>query len=248
METQLSDSGKIAGLQTGSGSETLYPRNDSGSGLSGAASVSTRVETHGVTLPASEIHPVSKEGSLDGAKNDPETENLHKSLLSMSGANNSEKSVSVVPDSPDGYEFSYSKEIQIDPALEGSFKEFAHQNGINTEVAQKLVDFNCESIMRQQAQLTEQIKGWCDEVKKMPGWQGNSFNEKISVAHGAVGRFVPPEVAELLDSTGYGNHPAVVKMFYEIGKNMSEDRYVDAQHTAAKRDPASILYPNQGKY
>lgn len=158
------------------------------------------------------------------------------------------EAVLVVPENPAGYEFVYSREVQIDPDLEGSFKEFAHKNGISMELAQKLVDFNCESLRIQNEKSGEQNKVWCEEVRELPGWQGRSFDEKITVAHRAVGRFVPVEVAELLDSTGYGNHPAVVKMFYEIGKSMSEDSFVDGSQSISKRDPASILYPNQGRY
>lgn len=210
--------------------------------------------------PGNELQPVREVSSDSGEVDQTETQGVEQqrageegermSLLSLPQENEQqvESSESAVPESPEGYEFSYPEGVQVDSALEGNFREFAHRNGISVDMAQKLVEFNCDAVQQQEAQLNEQVRDWCEEVRKMPGWQGNAFNEKISVAHRAVGRFVPPEVAQLLDSTGYGNHPAVVSMFYEIGKNMAEDRYVDAPYTAAKRDPASILYPNQGRY
>ncbi len=224
-------------------------------------SVQAAPQTGPETLyPGNELQPVREVGPESGAVHQPdaqgeeqqgmEEEGERKSLLSLSQENGqqAESSESIVPESPEGYEFSYPEGVQVDSALEGDFREFAHRNGISADMAQKLVEFNCDAVQQQEVQLNEQISDWCEEVRKMPGWQGGAFDEKIGVAHRAVGRFVPPEVAQLLDSTGYGNHPAVVKMFYEIGKNMSEDRYVDAPHTAARRDPASILYPNQGRY
>lgn len=237
MEKRLSSTEAAADSQILA--ESGYSANNSQAGSEGnlqATDVSENVE--------------AQRSNTDSAAASNDDAESAKSLLSVSGKKgaDTETAIMVIPDSPDGYEFIYAKEVSIDPELEGSFKDFAHQNGINADLAQKLVDFNCESVRLQQNRMAEQGRKWGDEVKKMPGWQGRAFNEKLNVAHTAVGRFVPDEVAELLDVTGYGNHPAVVKMFYEIGKNMSEDHYVDAPAAVSKRDPASILYPNQGLY
>ena len=62
----------------------------------------------------------------------------------------------------------------------------------------------------------------------------------------AIETFGTPELRSLLDSTGMGNHPEVVRLALKIGKAISEDTIVRGRNTPSggAKDPASVLYGN----
>jgi hypothetical protein len=59
--------------------------------------------------------------------------------------------------------------------------------------------------------------------------------------------FGTPELRTLLNESGLGNHPEVIRMMYRAGKAISEDRFVapSAGGPTGSKDFAKSLYPNQ---
>ena len=54
-----------------------------------------------------------------------------------------------------------------------------------------------------------------------------------------------PELKEMLDFTGAGNNPEIVRLFYRIGKAISDDNLVmSGKDVAVEKDQASIMFPN----
>lgn len=66
-------------------------------------------------------------------------------------------------------------------------------------------------------------ESWRDSL--MDEWPGDEFNRNASVAQRAVRRFGGPELCEVLDRTGLGDHPALVKTFLAVGRAMSESDF-----------------------
>mgnify|MGYP000700477353 CR=1 FL=1 len=68
-----------------------------------------------------------------------------------------------------------------------------------------------------------------------------------AVAKKALDTFGTPEFRTLLNESGLGNHPEMIRMMFRAGKAISEDKFVPAGSGSPKgaKDAANALYPNQ---
>ena len=198
-------------------------------GMSGNAAVASKHETPAV-LGGEDYHDQSGEVFDSGDRND------------VSG-----RDVAVsVPHGPDAYELDYGAPDGIDPYVDQQFRNFAHENGISGELAQKLVDFNNQLEAANMAENDIKIDAWEKQTRALPGWQGKNYRENMGVANKALQTFASPELAELISSSGLSCHPEVVKTFYNIGMRLAEDSYVDGRKNARhEKTIGEILYPNQ---
>ena len=58
---------------------------------------------------------------------------------------------------------------------------------------------------------------------------------------GRLDAFATPEFRQLLEQTGMGNHPEVIRTFYRAGKAISEDGLVSGSAPKAPRDARSLF-------
>ncbi|WP_419783344.1 endoprotease [Maridesulfovibrio sp.] len=151
-----------------------------------------------------------------------------------------------VPQAPEAYELDYGLQEGVDPHVDRQFRQFAHENGVSGEMAQKLVDFhnNLEAARYQDHQT--QTGEWERQTRAMPGWHGNNYRKNMGVANKALQAFASPALAKMIRESGYACHPEVVKTFYNVGRRLTEDSYVDSsRNTGRKKTIGEILYPNQ---
>ncbi|NDV28191.1 endoprotease [Desulfovibrio sp. JC010] len=151
-----------------------------------------------------------------------------------------------VPNVPEAYELDYGLPDGIDPHVDRQFRQFAHENGVSGEMAQKLVDFhNSLETARFQDHQT-QTGEWERETRSLPGWHGNNYRKNMGVANKALQAFASPALAKMIRESGYSCHPEVVKTFYNVGRRLTEDSYVDSnRNTGRQKTIGEILYPNQ---
>ena len=108
----------------------------------------------------------------------------------------------------------FSKEAQT------AFAQLAQTLDLTSQQAQQLIDFETR-FARQTAKAQEnQQAQWVQETQSFfgPQWQ-----QEVSLAVRAADAFGGPELRALLEETGLGNHPVIVRTFNEIGKRISED-------------------------
>ncbi|SME88442.1 hypothetical protein [Desulfovibrio gilichinskyi] len=147
---------------------------------------------------------------------------------------------------PADYEINYGEGIEVPSHIDQHFRDFARENGVTAELAQKLVDFNNKLESARHQDHEQQVNKWADEISSLPGWHGAAFRQNVSIANKAMKAFASPELVKLIKDSGYNNHPEVVKAFHGIGMRMSEDSYVDSPRpTGRKKTIGEILYPNQ---
>lgn len=84
---------------------------------------------------------------------------------------------------------------------------------------------------------------WAETVKADKELGGDKLDQTLATAKKAID-LGPPELKEMLNVTGLGNHPAVVKWAYTIGKALSEDRFVTGKAGEKPATVASTLFPN----
>ncbi len=128
-------------------------------------------------------------------------------------------------------------------ALE-EFKTLSAELGLTSEQAQKLLDLEARFVRAGAQHSAEEkrsrVERWAEQTQALYGAQ---CPEAVSLAVRAADAFGGPELRELLEATGLGNHPVIVRTFSEIGKSISEDVLPGGQ-PAAPQDKtfAEALY------
>ncbi|HAS0837772.1 peptidase [Enterobacter hormaechei] len=151
---------------------------------------------------------------------------------------------------PEKYEFKPAEGQELDTAALEQFEPIARELNLTNEQAQKMVDLYGTKIMpmvqKQQAEAWQkQTEGWAETVKADKEIGGDKLTANLSAAQRALEQFGDPELKEYLDSTGLGNHPALVKAFIKVGKAMSEDKVVTGGHESGGSDLISAFYPKK---
>ena len=147
---------------------------------------------------------------------------------------------------PEKYEFSAPEGVTLDPAVVGSLSEVAKDLNLSQESAQKLVDKMAPAIAAQQAEsaraLTEQ---WREQATADKEYGGAKLAENMALAQKAMDAFATPEFKALLNQTGLGNHPEVVRVLYRAGKAISDDKVVASDKSLTPHQSiAERMYPN----
>ncbi|MBW5937564.1 peptidase [Klebsiella michiganensis] len=151
---------------------------------------------------------------------------------------------------PEKYEFKPAEGQELDTAALEQFEPIARELNLTNEQAQKMVDLYGTKIMpmvqKQQAEFWQKTtEQWAADVKADKEIGGDKLTANLSAAQRALEQFGDPELKEYLDSTGLGNHPALVKAFIKVGKAMSEDKVVTGGHESGGSDLISAFYPKK---
>lgn len=151
---------------------------------------------------------------------------------------------------PEKYEFKPAEGQELDTAALEQFEPIARELNLTNEQAQKMVDLYGTKIMpmvqKQQAESWQKTtEQWAADVKSDKEIGGDKLTANLSAAQRALDQFGTPELKEYLDSTGLGNHPALVKAFIKVGKAMSEDKVVTGGHESGGNDLISAFYPKK---
>jgi hypothetical protein len=145
--------------------------------------------------------------------------------------------------------FSAPEGLTLDQPLLDSVTPLFKEFGLDQSQAQKLIDFQFK-----QNELMESAKEdsfntlmdtWKEQSRNDKDFGGDKFEENVGVARKAIDQFGTPELKELLDSHGVGNHPEVIRFMVKVGHFTSEDVPGNSSPaiTSAK-NRVSLLYPN----
>jgi len=150
---------------------------------------------------------------------------------------------------PEAYaDFAMPEGISMDPSAMASFSAVAKELNLSQEAAQTMIDKMAPAMAsRQQELLTQARTDWATAARSDKEYGGVKLSENLAVAQTAMDAFGTPELRALLNESGLGNHPEVIRVFYRAGKAISQDRFVSANGSPQGRpvDPADRLFPNQ---
>jgi hypothetical protein len=146
--------------------------------------------------------------------------------------------------------------MAVDTALLDSFRPVAKELNLTQEQAQKLVDLYSSRMLEQSKSLVDnhiaQVDQWQSSLPKdseIGGVNGQQFEANVKIAQSAFVKFGTPELGKLLEDTGIGNHPELVRFGLRIGKAISEDSLSGlgsgARGAPAPKSAADRLYGNQ---
>lgn len=141
--------------------------------------------------------------------------------------------------------------VAPDTALIDEFKPLAKEMGLDSPKAQKLVDLFVKAqgaqAEKMQAAVTQQQEQWVTAVKADKEFGGPALDANVKVAMRAIDKFGSPELKSLLNQSGLGNHPELVRFAYRIGKAFAEDSVAGSSSAPTQRnDEAQLraLYPS----
>lgn len=144
---------------------------------------------------------------------------------------------------PESYEFKAPEGLTFDDAVIGAFSEAAKELNLPQDQAQKVLDKVAPVMAARQLEQVQAIRTeWAEAAKADKEFGGENLAENLSVAKKALDTFATPELRTLLDESGLGNHPEVIRMFYRTGKAISEDRFVTGQAGKTNQGDARRLY------
>lgn len=155
------------------------------------------------------------------------------------------------PGAPEVYEFKAPEGKEYDPAALAKFSDVARKHNLTQDAAQNLLDDLAPVVAERQQQAIEAVQAeWTASAKADKEFGGDSLDANLSVAKKALEKFGSPELRTLLNESGLGNHPEIIRAFYRAGKSISEDSVVTSSiggGLPSNRGAANVLYPSQQK-
>ena len=139
---------------------------------------------------------------------------------------------------PEKYELQFAEGAEPDPVALAMFEKTARTMGLSNESAQQLVELYDNL---QEQSINDNTEAWGKAAAKDEEFGGANYEGNIKRALGVVQKYGSEEFSHLLDATGLGNHPEVIRVFHRIAKAMGED-------TAGGTGPgAGKLTPEQAR-
>lgn len=154
-------------------------------------------------------------------------------------ATGGEKAQADTPPEPYALDFGVYGE-NVDAGEAQFLSQIAQESGADAAAASKLVQ---DLTLWGQVKHEQQVQAWEEASRNDPDFGGEKLQENLAIANRALEAYDPQgEIRAMLAETGYGNHPALVRFFLAIGRDLSPDRMVGGGHNSG--GDARNLFPN----
>ena len=95
------------------------------------------------------------------------------------------------------------------------------------------------------AQRDQQISAWGDELRADKDFGGEAFDKNVATAIKGLEAVGSPELRQMLDQTGLGSHPEIVRAFKKVGELVADAPFATgAQPAQSASSAAARMYPN----
>jgi len=110
-------------------------------------------------------------------------------------------------------------------ALDTALPEF-REAGLTKAQAQTAIGLYIKLQAKQAEAQAAQVAEWAKAVTTDKEIGGAKWAENRAVIARARDQFATPELVQLMEQTGLGSHPEVIKLFVRVGKAISDDGHV----------------------
>lgn len=144
---------------------------------------------------------------------------------------------------PDKYELKLPEGSLLAPSMLERISTEAREKGLSNEAAQELVDRESKAVAAHHEAQMKQVEdirnGWAKAAEADSEIGGADFKQNIEMSRRLIEK-VNPAIKPLLDETGFGNHPEVIRFMVNIVKmsGFSEDQFV---HPRAQQGSTKTL-------
>ena len=152
---------------------------------------------------------------------------------------------------PDTYaDFALPEGMTLDETALAEANPMFKELGLNQEQAQKVIDLYAQQVQagsqKQVDDFNQLMDDWLTASKNDGEFGGDKFDENIKVAQNAIAKYGTPELKQLLEDHGVGNHPEVVRFMVRVGQTLKEDNPGETGGAPAqKKDRVEVLYGKQ---
>lgn len=188
-------------------------------------------------------------GGEDDAGNTDEVEKTAEEIAAEEAAAKAAKV-------PEAYELTAPEGLTLDEEAVTFATPIFKELGLSNEDANKLLPAAAQLVQRTQDQMNQQYemqvaatrKEWLDSARADPEIGGPNWKESLAVGAKALDLLGAPKGSpfrDLLNDSGLGNHPEVIRIFAKVGRAIGDDPQFLRSNGAhqPKRDRAETLYP-----
>jgi uncharacterized protein YidB (DUF937 family) len=147
---------------------------------------------------------------------------------------------------PEKYDWDLGEGVEVDAELAGEFEPVARELGLSNDQANKLASEMLPKVQQQMtANWAKQVDGWRQQSESDPEFGGAKLEATMGEARKALEAHGSKELNELLENTGIGNHPALIRAFASMGRSLKEDQLVTngGKPTSGPKDLTEAFYP-----
>lgn len=126
---------------------------------------------------------------------------------------------------PEEYaDFTFADGVEVDNAMLDAAKAEFKAAGYSQEQAQKAIDLHIKNMQAQQEAFMSTRREWVEQIKADKEFGGEHFDTTVSGAQLALRKFdADGEMGKLLEHSGFGDNPTVVKFLARVNKALGED-------------------------
>lgn len=152
---------------------------------------------------------------------------------------------------PDTYaDFAMPEDMPIDEAALTEAIPLFKELGLTQAQAQQLVDFQAKQVQagseKQMNDFNQLMTDWRTQSENDKEIGGDKFDENVKTAQTAISKYGTPELKQLLEEQGVGNHPEVVRFMVRVGKTLKEDvPGSPGGATSSAQSRVDLLYPTE---
>ena len=155
---------------------------------------------------------------------------------------------------PESYDFKVPDGMELDKDLADEFSAVAKEMKLSQSKAEKFMGIGEKLTQKMQARFEDaykeaqanQIKAYETMLNTDPEIGGAKLQQALLDANEAYDKFMSDDAAKLLSDAGLNKHPAIVKVFMEIGKQIKNDSIKGGNGTQHERT-ASDWFPEMSK-
>lgn len=146
---------------------------------------------------------------------------------------------------PEKYEFKAEAGQAFDDKVIAAYSDVARELNLPQDAAQKILD-KVAPVM--QARLGEQFlesrdrqfAEWKSQAEADKEFGGANLKASLTAAAKVIDKFGGDELRTMLNQTGLGNHPAMLRVFAKVGKAISDDGFVSGERKPSNNGPMTM--------
>lgn len=184
----------------------------------------------------------NQDGKDDQAGDDGKGDGDKKDLENQSSDDKKTKNV------PEKYDLKLAKDSLLKEDALSALSELSKDMGLSNDQAQKLVEAHEAVLVTYQNALKEahdkEVDEWGSQIKNDKVVGGDKFEQNATIANKAIEKFGSNEFKDLLQKTGYGNHPELFRFVLAVGRAMGNDNPPrgGSGMTGQRKATAEVLY------
>lgn len=157
------------------------------------------------------------------------------------------------PAVPEKYELKAPEGQTLDALSLDVFTPVFKELGLTQEQAQKLVDTQFQVTAKAVEAANKKIgddiaaenAAWAKASREDKEFGGTNFEANAKIANQALAAFGSPELKTELVNSGYANHPAFVRFFWNVGQKLGESQApASGSPPGTNATPERVLYPS----